>query len=335
MKFFLTILTVSLFSFLSVVSAAVNTDIFGIYLSDLDNIFNELEMPDRDFNFLDSEPVWPGDENEIFIDDLPNENPIIKEQPKKIDNKSIVDNSTPNQEQKPLKQPEKINNKVIIDKSPYNQEHKIFKPAIEIPEVMEVRGFEDLVAKLKDGVINLTGSGEKILEINLELNSGFDFIEHNGEVTIKLLEILEIKKDSKISLKIKIDNNNVSIKANGEKSDNIILNDSGLEVEVLNDMTFDLNNGNLFIGKNEIKVSPEKIVQKVKERVGAKNSLINSDLKIDLWEYGGKTIYEIKAKKRAKLFGLFDVKVNIDSKIDSETGNIIEISESWWSFLTI
>ena len=313
MNFFLTILTISIFSFSSLVSAVINTDIFEVYLDDLKDISNDLEVPDEDFNFLDSEPIWPGDEDEteIFVEEILEKKPITREQPEKIDTKVIV--------KKPL----------------YSQKNEIFKQAVEISEVMEVRGFKNLVAELKDGVINLTGSGEKISEINLELNSSFDFIEHNGEVTIKLKEILEIRKDSKISLKIKIDDSDVSIKANGKKGDVIILNDSGLEVKVFDNMTFDLNNGNLFMGKNEIKVSPKKIVQKVKERVGAKNSLINSDLKIDLWEYGGKTIYGIKAKKRAKLFGLFDVKVNIDSKIDSETGNIIEISESWWSFLTI
>lgn len=75
----------------------------------------------------------------------------------------------------------------------------------------------------------------------------------------------------------------------------------------------------------EIKITPEQIKEKIGEKYNAKLQ----DEEIQLNENG----YKYKAKKYAKLFGLFPIKEKVEWEIDPETGLIRRTKTSWWGFL--
>jgi hypothetical protein len=84
-------------------------------------------------------------------------------------------------------------------------------------------------------------------------------------------------------------------------------------------------------GNKEIKIMPETASEKAIERLGELN------FTIELKEVGKgeevKVVYEAKAKKQGRFLGLFKVKGEVSTDIDSETGEIISTKKPWWSFL--
>lgn len=44
--------------------------------------------------------------------------------------------------------------------------------------------------------------------------------------------------------------------------------------------------------------------------------------------------YEVQGQKPVRLFGLFNMNMEIKTYVDAETGEIIETKMPWWSFLT-
>ena len=75
-----------------------------------------------------------------------------------------------------------------------------------------------------------------------------------------------------------------------------------------------------------IKVMPDEIKEKIKQRIKARLEEHN----ITLDEDG---IYQVQARKRARLFFMFPVKEKIKIQMNSETGEIIRTRTSWWGFL--
>ncbi|MBR9701741.1 hypothetical protein GOV13_02355, partial [Candidatus Pacearchaeota archaeon] len=75
-----------------------------------------------------------------------------------------------------------------------------------------------------------------------------------------------------------------------------------------------------------INFMPDEVKDRVREKI--KIHLENSTIELD--EDG---LYQYQGKKRAKLFGLFPVRENVVTQIDSETGDIIRTRNSWWGFL--
>ena len=81
----------------------------------------------------------------------------------------------------------------------------------------------------------------------------------------------------------------------------------------------------------EIKVMPETASQTAIDKLG------ELEFEIELKEVGSgneaKVVYEAKAKKQGRFLGLFKVKAEVITQIDSDTGEIIFIKKPWWSFL--
>jgi len=75
----------------------------------------------------------------------------------------------------------------------------------------------------------------------------------------------------------------------------------------------------------EIKIFPDEVQEKIKERV---RKVENEEIELD--ENG---TYEYRAEKRARLFFLFSVREKVEAKINSETGEVFEFKNSWWGFL--
>ena len=75
----------------------------------------------------------------------------------------------------------------------------------------------------------------------------------------------------------------------------------------------------------KIKIMPDEIQTRLTERIGGLE-----EHEIELDEDGA---YQVQAKKRARLFGLFPVKKRVRFEMNSETGEIIRERTSWWGFL--
>ncbi len=82
---------------------------------------------------------------------------------------------------------------------------------------------------------------------------------------------------------------------------------------------------NTTAGLKKIKYSPEEIKSKVKSKIDETGEM-------EIKEEKGKTYYSVFGTKKAKLFSLVPVTVNIEIKIDFESGEITNIKKSpWWS----
>jgi hypothetical protein len=90
-------------------------------------------------------------------------------------------------------------------------------------------------------------------------------------------------------------------------------------------------NGKVYaINKNnetvEIRMLPDQVQERIRERITARIENEN----ITLNEDGN---YTYQAKKRARLFFIFPVRVAVQAEINSETGEVTRTRNSWWAFL--
>lgn len=76
----------------------------------------------------------------------------------------------------------------------------------------------------------------------------------------------------------------------------------------------------------EVKVFPDEIRERIRERIKAR--LENQTIELD--EDG---VYQIQARKKARLFAIFPVRAVIKAEIDSETGEVLRVKRPWWNFL--
>jgi len=78
-------------------------------------------------------------------------------------------------------------------------------------------------------------------------------------------------------------------------------------------------------GNKEVKILPEEASSKATE--------ISKISEIELIEESQKPVYSVKGTKQARILFIFPVEMEIGTKVNAETGNIISISKPWWSFL--
>ena len=71
---------------------------------------------------------------------------------------------------------------------------------------------------------------------------------------------------------------------------------------------------------------PDAVKEKINQRIKAK--LENQTIELD--EDG---VYQVQSKKRARLFLIIPIRERVQAQINSETGEIIRIRNSWWGFL--
>lgn len=113
------------------------------------------------------------------------------------------------------------------------------------------------------------------------------------------------------------------------KSGNMIVQIKGINMST-NVRLYKGENGTLygmFKGKEKrIKLLPDQIKERIKERIKAR--LENESITLN--ENG---TYDYDGEKKAKLFFVIPVNVEVQAKIDPETGKVLEIKNPWWSFL--
>lgn len=81
--------------------------------------------------------------------------------------------------------------------------------------------------------------------------------------------------------------------------------------------------------KNEtkrIRLLPDQVKERIRERI--RRQVENENISLD--EDGN---YQYQAEKRARLFFIFPVRVAVQAELDSETGEVVRLRNSWWAFL--
>lgn len=91
-------------------------------------------------------------------------------------------------------------------------------------------------------------------------------------------------------------------------------------------------------GKNStIKIMPKVASQEALERLKLKNCNETFNCSIELKEVGNgnntQVVYEARARKMFRLFGIFKIKRNIMTQIDADTGRDILTERPWWSWM--
>lgn len=113
-------------------------------------------------------------------------------------------------------------------------------------------------------------------------------------------------------------------------SGNVIIQVKGINATT-NVTLYKSDDGKIYaISKNNetkiIKMLPDQVRERIKEKIRAR--LENESITLD--ENG---TYDYDGEKKAKLFFIIPVKVLVQAEIDPETGKVLEIKNSWWSFL--
>jgi len=91
-------------------------------------------------------------------------------------------------------------------------------------------------------------------------------------------------------------------------------------------------------GRNaEIKIMPNTASEKALERLKLKVCSEENECQIELKEVGkgeeSKLAYELRAKKQGRFLGIFKMKMDVESQIDAENGEVISTTKPWWAFL--
>lgn len=84
---------------------------------------------------------------------------------------------------------------------------------------------------------------------------------------------------------------------------------------------------NTSVGEKPVNVMPEDAVS-VSETPN-----MDSVQKIELKEESKKPVYVVKGTERGRLLFLFPVRLNLETKVDASTGNVVSTKKPWWRFL--
>ena len=76
----------------------------------------------------------------------------------------------------------------------------------------------------------------------------------------------------------------------------------------------------------EIKLLPDQVKERIRERLSTQ--LQNENITLDQ-----NGTYQYTGEDQAKLLGVFNVNMKIQAELNSETGDITELSKPWWAFL--
>lgn len=199
----------------------------------------------------------------------------------------------------------------------------------------------------QNGQDNSEGSGSPML---ISAFNGSD--ERNNSNREMNRERINEMKDKIQELKDKIREHKGEFKMEGKKVNISELNDTQKEFIVgkinaktgLNLSIDDLGNGTLgsimsaYMSngrKAEIRVMPDRASEIAREKFKIRCEEHNCTF--ELKEVGkgneSRAVYEMRAEKKSKLFGLFSKKMEIRSEIDAETGVAGKVHKPWWAFL--
>jgi len=122
----------------------------------------------------------------------------------------------------------------------------------------------------------------------------------------------------------------ISISIEGSTDNGTVLNTKSSKVKTSEKLI--VQNSKLYMEinkekKSEIKVLPEEASSKAVEATGAEQTN-----EMELKQEQEKPVYSVRVTKRVRLFSFIPLAMNIETKVDAETGDVFSIKKPWWSF---
>lgn len=89
--------------------------------------------------------------------------------------------------------------------------------------------------------------------------------------------------------------------------------------------------------KANVKVMPDQASQRALQalRMNACSEENNCSIKLKEVGQGNQTnvAYQARAKKRARVLGIFSTEMSVESEVDAKSGEVIRSRKPWWAFL--
>ena len=174
---------------------------------------------------------------------------------------------------------------------------------------------------LNDSNENNGGEGQQKVEDKVEqtvrqrLKTG-NYVSENGK---------QIRVEARENNRFKLESNGMAAETGLKMSQEMVGNRTMLKANLSN-------------GRNaEIKIMPDTASERALERLRLKVCSEENGCQIELKETGKgeeiRAVYEVKAQKQAKVFGLFKARMKVNAEVDAETGEVIKSKRPWWAFL--
>ncbi len=214
----------------------------------------------------------------------------------------------------------------------------VFVLSVSLVLAAQVVSDADIEAMAKNAVGNANVSGK--VSGNASLNS--------EDVKQAAKELANNSMGEKIRERIKTKlENGEQVRLNGaiaEKVRNQVRLKAGNVSARTNLSIYESEDGGIVIGKNaqsrfKVKVMPDVASEMALERLRLKNCNKSNNCSIELKAVGEgnqtRGRYEVRAKKKARIFGLFETNMNVEAEVDAETGEVVRSNKPWWAFLAI
>jgi len=102
-----------------------------------------------------------------------------------------------------------------------------------------------------------------------------------------------------------------------------------------NEFNIRLSNGR----NTAVKIMPETASQTAIQRLRLRVCNESNNCTIELKEVGEgnqtRAIYEVKARKKVKILGIFDAEMDVEAEIETENGEIVSERQPWWAFFAL
>lgn len=191
------------------------------------------------------------------------------------------------------------------------------------------------------------------LSVSARVNSGDDTearAEARGDVKTEIRRMIAAEIDSKIAeLRLRLMENNgtieighrmVRIRGLDDADREIIVNGTiartrlNLSAEKVDGETrlrAVLSNGEFAM----VRIMPDVAATIALEKIRARCDMSNCSVELKQKGEGDRTkaVYVINADKEARFLFLFKTRMDVESEVDAETGEVIVIRKPWWSFL--
>ncbi len=91
--------------------------------------------------------------------------------------------------------------------------------------------------------------------------------------------------------------------------------------------------------KAPVKIMPETASERAIERLRLRVCNATNNCTIELKEVGKgnqtRPAYEVRARKRVRILGIFEVEMGVSADIDAKEGNVLAERRPWWAFLAL
>ncbi|MCD6367895.1 MAG: hypothetical protein J7L45_02295, partial [Candidatus Aenigmarchaeota archaeon] len=184
---------------------------------------------------------------------------------------------------------------------------------------------------------NTTENGSLSVETKIEMKHENKSTHENVSVGVKIEHENEAREETHHQNKI-----NVKLQVEKRKDNKTEIKYGKINVRVRMEVIQE-NRGNgtvlrakLSNGKYaEVKVMPDTASERALERLRLKNCEENCQIELKEVDKDQekKVVYEVKAKKKARLLGFLPVEMTVEADVDAENGEVIQVKKPWWAFL--